>query len=74
MAYQLGLPTLILRESAVVADGILEAGVAGLYMPEFDLDTPSDYFESYEWQDLIVKWEHQVRSVVDHKGEPPTLY
>src|SRR6185436_16379758 len=38
MAYQLGLTVLILREQGVLDDGILERGVAGLYMPEFDLE------------------------------------
>lgn len=31
MAVQIGLPVLILRESGVVADGILEKGVLGTY-------------------------------------------
>jgi hypothetical protein len=40
MAYQLGLPILIFREKGVFADGILQQGLLGLYMPEFDLDKP----------------------------------
>jgi len=47
MAYQLGLPLLLLREKGVLADGIHERGIVGLYLPEFDLDKPQDeYFES----------------------------
>lgn len=38
MAFQLGLPVLILREKGVIAEGILEKGVLGVYMPEFDLN------------------------------------
>lgn len=75
MAYQLGLPLLILREDGVRADGMLEPGVAGVYMPTFDLTSPLDaYFASHEWNDLIWKWENRVRTVVERKGEPPRLY
>jgi hypothetical protein len=75
MAYQLGLPILLLKESKVRADGILERGVVGTYMPEFDVDNAAqDYLESPEWRQLIWKWEGQVRAVVDQKGNPPQLY
>lgn len=75
MAYQLGLPILLLRERGVLDDGILERGVAGLYMPEFDLEKPvGHYFASAEWSGVIGKWEGYVRSVVDRKGTPPQLY
>ncbi len=75
MAYQLGLPVLILRESGVMADGVLERGIVGLYMPEIDLEQPVDrYFASAEWNAVIGRWEGFVRSVVDRKGRPPTLY
>ncbi|AGZ39469.1 hypothetical protein [Actinoplanes friuliensis] len=75
MAYQLGLPILILREEGVIPEGMLQRGVAGMYMPEFDLGTSlDDYFGSPEWNDVIFKWEAQVRTVVDRKGSPPKLY
>jgi hypothetical protein len=75
MAYQLGLPILILREKGVIEEGIMEKGVVGLYMPELDLDKSiDDYFNSNEWIGIIGKWEGHVRSVVDHKGNPPKLY
>jgi hypothetical protein len=75
MAYQLGLPVLIMRETGVLDDGILERGVLGLYMPQFDLERPlDDYFGSTEWNGVIGKWEGYVRSVVDKKGSPPQLY
>lgn len=76
MAYQLGLPVLILREKGVLADGILERGVVGLYMPEFDLEPAiiDDYLQSAEWKGMIGKWEGYVRSVVNRKGRPPELY
>lgn len=75
MAYQLGLPVMILREKGVLADGILERGVIGLYMPEFDLDQPlADYFSTAEWNGIIGKWEGYVRAVVERKGKPPQLF
>lgn len=36
MAFQLGLPILIFREKGVIAEGILERGVTGTYLPEFE--------------------------------------
>jgi len=75
MAYQLGLPILIFRQKGVIADGILERGVVGLYMPEFDLDKSVDhYFASAEWHGVIGEWEGYVRSVVAKKGSPPSLF
>lgn len=75
MAFQIGLPVLIFRESNVIADGILERGVSGTYLPEFDLRTPPDiYFDSTEWNQIIGKWEGYVRNVVENKGKPPKLF
>ncbi len=75
MAFQIGLPILILRENGVIADGILEKGVIGTYMPEFNLDgDPLTYFKNREWSQLIGIWEGQVRNVVQKKGQPPRLY
>lgn len=75
MAYQLGLPILIYREKGVIDDGILERGVVGLYMSEFDLENlRDDFFTSDEWGGIIGKWEGYVRAVVERKGSPPQLY
>lgn len=75
MAFQLGLPVLILREKGVIAEGILEKGVLGVYMPEFDLSgNLDDYFKSREWVQIIQQWEGCVRRVVENKGKPPLLY
>lgn len=75
MAFQIGLPVLIMREAGVISDGILEQGVLGTYMPEFDLDNPSSaYLDSGEFAQIIRQWESQVGRVVDKKGNPPSLY
>ena len=75
MAFQIGLPIIILREKGVVEDGILEKGVSGIYLPEFDLSEPIDaYFKTKEWLHLVSEWEGYVRRVVETKGNPPKLY
>jgi hypothetical protein len=75
MAYQLGLPILLLREHGVLAEGIFERGVVGLYSPEFDLATdPADFLKSSEWQQIVRQWEGRVMRVAENKGRPPQLY
>jgi hypothetical protein len=75
MAYQIGLPVLLFRQEGVIADGILERGTLGLYMPEFDLEKPlDDYVASAEWNGILGKWEGCVRAVVEKKGTPPKLF
>ena len=75
MAYQIGLPILIVRESGVLADGVLEKGIVGLYLPEFDLGADTeDYLDSRQWKDVMAEWEHRVKTVVRTKSEPPKLY
>ena len=80
-----GLVTIAFRRSLIkqgtgkpisdIAEGILEKGVLGVYMPEFDLNCNlDDYFKSKEWIQIIQKWEGYVRKVVDNKGKPPMLY
>lgn len=75
MAFQIGLPILVLREKGVIDDGILERGIAGTYLPEFNLENSSiNYLESNEWKQIIGKWESYVHRVAENKGCPPKLY
>lgn len=76
MAFQLGLPILILREKDVIEDGVLERGITGLYLPEFELTDADekDYLKKDEWKQMVAKWEARVRTVAENKGKPPTLY
>jgi hypothetical protein len=79
MAFQAGLPILVLRERGVIADGVLEPGVIGTYTPEFNLEVldPEDlrkYFKQPMWQDSIKRWEKHVRDVVETKSTPIPLY
>ncbi len=74
MAFQIGLPTLILRESGVVPEGLLEKGVTGYYMPEFDLSIPTiSYLQTDEWVQIFRRWEMQVMGVRERKGMPPEI-
>jgi hypothetical protein len=75
MAYQLGLPILLLREQGVLAEGVFERGVVGLYSPEFDLEVdPASFLNSIEWQQIVRQWETRVNLVAENKGRPPQLY
>ncbi len=68
MAFQIDMPILIFRERGVIADGILEKGVVGSYMPEFDLNSSINrYFKSPEWKQLISDWKSVVLEYQKHK-------
>ena len=45
MAFQLGLPILILRDKSVISDGILEKGVIDNFMPVFNIQDGCNYFK-----------------------------
>ena len=70
MAFQLGIPILIWREHGVIADGVLEHGVLGHYMPEFDLDKQTSIINTDEWLQLFSQWEMEVRRLYTMKGQP----
>lgn len=73
MAYQLGLPILILRETASSRRASW-SGVWSEYM-EFDpADLGEEYIRSPEWNGMLGRWERYVRTVVSNKGRPPALY
>lgn len=75
MAFQLGLPVLVLREKGVIDEGLLEKGVIGTYLPEFCIDVSFDeYIKTHEFKQIFGQWEGYVRQVVENKGKPPKLY
>lgn len=56
-------------------DGVLEKGIIGTYLPEFNLESDIDkYLNDGEWNQILGKWEGYVRKVVENKGRPPKLY
>lgn len=73
MAYQLGLPILVLRERGVLAEGLLERGVTGLYCPEFDCSNEGP-FELSASKSIVDQWVGRVRNAYDSRGIPPRLY
>ncbi|MNW46677.1 hypothetical protein D3C74_239880 [compost metagenome] len=75
MAYQLGLPILSLLEKGIIAEGVLQKGVVGLYLPEFDASIPvQQYLSLSDWKQTIAQWEADVVKVNRVKGFPPQLY
>jgi len=74
MAFQLGLPILVLKERGVLAEGVLEKGVTGLYLPEFDTLSDDSFLAGEECQRLLDQWGSYVRSVFDRRGNPPKLF
>ena len=80
MAFQVGLPILILIEAGVRADGALEQGVIGEYPPTFELngevsDLDSCFGKDQEkWRQLVRTWEGNVREVVRSRSVPPPLF
>ena len=74
MAFQLGLPILILREEGVLAEGVLEKGVTGMYLPEFDLAAGNSFIAGQECRHLLEQWGGNVRTVYKRRGDPPNLF
>jgi hypothetical protein len=74
MAFQIGLPIMILRESGVIADGILEKGVTGTYLPEFSLYNGINYLDSQEWKQIFNQWNGIVLNVIKNRGYPKSVY
>lgn len=74
MGFQLGLPILILREEGVLAEGVLEKGVTGLYLPEFSLQSSTPFITSDECRRLLDQWSGYVGTVHKRRGDPPTLF
>ena len=73
MAYQIGLPILIWRESGVIADGLLDRGAVGLALPEFDLDSPPN-LQNAQWSHPLQDWIDRVRSAHRLSGKAPQLW
>jgi hypothetical protein len=69
MAYQQGLPILILVENGVIQDGtlggILELGATPFFIPRFSLDNEASieaFFNSTFWKPIFMDWVGQVRA------------
>lgn len=70
MAYQLGIPIMILREKDVFEEGILEKGISGIYLPEFDLNSNiENYISSEEFLEIFKKWGYNVTTTINNKSK-----
>lgn len=74
MAFQMGLPILIIKEKGVIADGMLELGAMSNFIPVFDLDSNKNFFETEEAHAVIDSWKVDVGEVYKKKGIPKRLY
>jgi hypothetical protein len=77
MAFQVGLPILVIVENGVRPEGALEPGVLVMDPPEFDTEPrpgSHSFFSMPKWRQLFAVWEGQVREVVRAKRRPPVLY
>ncbi|KAI9655774.1 MAG: hypothetical protein M1821_005209 [Bathelium mastoideum] len=80
MAWQAGLPLLVIKDEDVYEQGPLEAG-NGILALITRLDPGSDggwvaqdLLESPHWNTVGGQWEQQCRAVAKRKGEPKRLY
>jgi hypothetical protein len=64
IAFQMGLPVLILREAGVIADGVLEPDIIGDRTPEFSLDGEDvgRYLQRLEQTTAFRKWRQLVHN------------
>lgn len=72
MAFQLGLPVLVLREKGVIEEGMLEPRATGMYTAEFSTDSMEEiykFLDSRECNDLLDALAHRVMSVHRAKGK-----
>lgn len=77
MAFQSGLPLLILREQGVAHDGVfgglLEQGVLQLRIPEFSVENArsiDSFFRDMEWKIVFEDWVADVRQEYRKRTEP----
>ena len=70
MAYQQGIPILVLREEGVVADGVLEKGILPNYMPSFNTKSSAkSYLAGREWQQIFQQWFIEIQQ---YSNDRPT--
>jgi hypothetical protein len=63
MAFQIGLPVLILKEKEIIPEGILEKEIPGIYLREFILEENI----SIGINEIIKKWEWHVKRGAEKK-------
>lgn len=64
MAYQYGLPLLLIRETGVEQNGIWSFGIAPVLILEWDSTVPNPieaFFRRNDWKSILQNWEGHVR-------------
>ncbi|MBM7717216.1 hypothetical protein JOC94_004241 [Bacillus thermophilus] len=76
MAYQRGLPLLLIRERGVEGTGIWSPGIAPfLIFLEWDPSQPlNEFFNSNAWKEVLKNWAHEVRNGYYIQTEPEFRY
>ncbi|MFW2488723.1 hypothetical protein ACN077_09115 [Clostridium chromiireducens] len=75
MAYQYGLPILLIREIDVEQIGIWSFGIGPFLILEWNSNAPlGDFFTSNAWLEIFQNWISQVRNGYYIQTQPPFQY
>ncbi|BCK00276.1 hypothetical protein [Anaerocolumna chitinilytica] len=77
MAYQYGLPLLLIRETGVEQNGIWSFGIGPFLILEWDSTAPdpiNSFFAKNDWKSIFQNWTGQVRNGYYIQTEPPFQY
>ena len=75
MAYQQGLPLLLIKESGVNSIGVWNPGLTPFFIIEWDSTKPlNDFFDRVEWKEIFLNWVSQVRNGYFNQTEPKFRY
>lgn len=75
MAYQYGLPLLLIREIGVEQSGIWSFGIGPFLILEWDSTQPIEvFFRRNDWLEIFQNWTSQVRSGYYLQTQPEFKY
>lgn len=77
MAFQYGLPLLLIFEKGIRQEGIYAFGVAPFTILTWDSEAPDpidSFFNSVQWREILQNWSAEVRSGYYHQTEPEFQY
>lgn len=75
MAYQYGLPMLLIRETGVEQSGIWSFGIAPFLILEWNPDEPlEEFFKSNAWLEIFQNWICEVRNGFYIQTQPQFQY
>jgi hypothetical protein len=75
MAFQYGLPILLIRETGVEQTGVWSFGIGPFLILEWNSSEPlEDFFTSNSWREIFQNWIAQVRNGFYIQTQPPFQY